>query len=155
MLKSIATATVLALGALGAAHAQNSASTTLPRSPQDVPAAFERLFNAADIEGLTRLYAPGGVFVPAPGVSLKDPAAIKGALNQFLAAKLPMKVNVRQIYATEQTALIVADWVMEGNGPDGKPMKMTGTGADVVARQADGSWLYVIDNPMGVVQPAR
>ena len=41
---------------------------------------------------------------------------------------------------------------MEGNGPDGKPISLAGTGADVVQKRADGTWLYAIDNPFGVAR---
>ncbi|WP_256371360.1 hypothetical protein [Caulobacter sp. FWC26] len=30
-----------------------------------------------------------------------------------------------------------------------------GTGADVVRRRADGTWIYAIDNPFGVARPTR
>lgn len=152
-IKSITAVAAIALAGLGAACGVGAQDA--PRSPLEVAQTFERRFNAADLEGLTRLYAPGSVFVPAPGVQLKEPAQIRGALQQFLDAKLPIKLTVRQVYATEQTALVVFDWVMEGTGADGKPTKLTGTGADVVTRQPDGTWLYAIDNPFGVAQPAQ
>ena len=151
--RSLAVASVVALAALGAACGADAQDA--PRSPIEVAQAFERRFNAADLDGLTRLYAPGSVFVPAPGVALTEPGPIRGALQQFLDTKLPMRIAVRQVYSTGQTALVVFDWTLEGNGPDGKPMKLAGTGADVVARQADGTWLYAIDNPFGVAQPAQ
>ena len=123
---------------------------SLPKAPLEVAQAFESRFNAADVDGLLALYAKGAIFVPAPGVALSEPAAIRGGLQQYLAAKLPIKLKVRHLYQSGDTALIIHDWVLEGTGPDGKPMKMTGSGADVVARQADGTWLYTIDNPTGV-----
>lgn len=143
MIKQLILATGLALA--GGVHAQG-----LPTAPLEVAQAFERHFNAGDVEGLLRLYAKNAVFVPAPGVALQDAASIRGALQQFLAAKLPIKLQVRHIYQAGNTALIIHDWTMEGAGPDGKPMKMSGSGADVVSRQADGTWVYAIDNPMGV-----
>ena len=52
--------------------------------------------------------------------------------RQFMGAKLPIKVTVRQVYQGQDTAIIVSDWTMEGNGPDGKLISLAGTGADVV-----------------------
>ncbi len=37
-----------------------------------------------------------------------------------------------------------------GRGEDGKPVTLASQAKDVVRRQADGSWRYVIDNPFGV-----
>lgn len=150
MLKSLASAAVLSLAALSGAQAQE-----LPRSPLEVPQAFERHFNAADLNGLAKLYGEGSVFVPAPGVVLQEPTQIRGALTQFMASKVPIKLTVRQIYQAGDTALVVFDWAMKGTGADGKPVDMAGTGADVVKRQANGTWAYAIDNPFGVAQPAK
>lgn len=84
---------------------------------------------------------------------MQDPAQIRGALTQFMASKVPIKLTVRQVYQAGDTALIVFNWVMKGKGGDGKPVDMAGTGADVVTRQSNGTWVYVIDNPFGVAQP--
>ena len=57
-----------------------------------------------------------------------------GALNVVLAGDI---------------ALSIANWTMTGTAPDGSPVKMQGTTSDVLRRQADGTWLFVIDNPWG------
>jgi len=36
-----------------------------------------------------------------------------------------------------------------GTGPDGRPITVQGTSADVLRKQADGRWLLVIDHPFG------
>jgi ketosteroid isomerase-like protein len=46
-------------------------------------------------------------------------------------------------------ALLRSKWSLAGTGPDGKPVAMSGNGTEVVRRQADGTWLFVIDNPAG------
>ena len=40
-------------------------------------------------------------------------------------------------------------WWLTGTGPDGKPLTMGATTAEVVRRQADSTWRYVIDNVWG------
>ncbi|EMV8751944.1 nuclear transport factor 2 family protein [Escherichia coli] len=151
MFKSLTSAVVLSLATLGSSvQAQD-----LPQSPIEVAHAFERHFNAADLDSLTKLYGEGSLFVPAPGVQLQEPAQIRDALTQFMASKVPIKLTVRQVYQAGDTALVVFDWVMNGTGADGKQVDMTGTGADVVVRQADGAWVYAIDNPFGVAQPTN
>jgi ketosteroid isomerase-like protein len=45
--------------------------------------------------------------------------------------------------------LTQAKWSVIGTDPDGKPVTMSGRSADVVRRQADGTWKFVIDNPRG------
>lgn len=124
----------------------------LPKSPEQVAQAFERYFNESDVNALLTLYPKGAVFVPAPGQGLKDKAQIKEALNQFLSMKLPISLTIRSIYQSNDTALIISDWIIKGNGPDGKLIEITGSGADVVKRDKRGNWLYSIDNPFGVAK---
>jgi hypothetical protein len=41
------------------------------------------------------------------------------------------------------------EWSFSGTGSDGNAVNMTGKSADVLRKQSDGSWLFVIDNPWG------
>lgn len=150
MIKSLSAALVLSLATTASVFAQDR-----PQSPIEVSKAFERHFNAGDVDALAQLYEKGGVFVPAPGVQLQEPAEIRGALLQFMASKLPINLTVRQVYEAEGKALVVFDWIMKGTTEDGHSVEMTGTGADVMSQQSDGSWAYAIDNPFGVAQPAK
>ena len=40
-------------------------------------------------------------------------------------------------------------WSFDGTGPDGDPVRLSASNADVLRRQADGTWRFVIDNPWG------
>jgi ketosteroid isomerase-like protein len=40
-------------------------------------------------------------------------------------------------------------WSLSGTGPDGNPVALGATTAEVTRRQADGTWRYVIDNAWG------
>ncbi|SUD31775.1 Uncharacterised protein [Pseudomonas fluorescens] len=122
----------------------------LPQTPLQVAQTFEKEFNANNLNGLMRLYDSRSIFVPSPGVSLNTSEQIRGALTQFMAPKVPIKMVVRQIYQNKETALIISDWSIKGTDPQGNPVDLSGTGADVAAKRADGSWGYAIDNPFGV-----
>ncbi|GEO19261.1 YybH family protein [Microvirga aerophila] len=47
-------------------------------------------------------------------------------------------------------AHVISEWRLEGSGPDGEAFVETGLATDVMRRQRDGTWLYVIDLPDGV-----
>jgi ketosteroid isomerase-like protein len=66
-----------------------------------------------------------------------------------LAAKLRFDMDVRVTAQTDVVALLASNWTMRGAGADGNPLQLSGTTADVVRRQADGSWLAAIDCPNG------
>ena len=43
----------------------------------------------------------------------------------------------------------IGTWSFTGTGPDGEPVQLASRNADVLRRQSDGSWRFVIDNPWG------
>jgi ketosteroid isomerase-like protein len=44
---------------------------------------------------------------------------------------------------------VIGVWSFDGTGPDGEPVRLEAQNADVLRRQEDGSWRFVIDNPWG------
>jgi uncharacterized protein (TIGR02246 family) len=121
--------------------------------PHDPPiklhAAFVAAFNAADLEAMTALYEPGAVLASqagAPVVSGVD--AIREAYRGFFAMKPEIHLEtLGVIEAGEGLALLHGHWSMTGTGPDGAEIRMEGRNTEVVRRQPDGRWLFVIDNP--------
>ncbi|MBN7792123.1 YybH family protein [Microbacterium esteraromaticum] len=111
--------------------------------------AFAERFNARDLDGLMALNAPDVVFVPVPGQPVRGEAAVRGALEQFLSLNLPITMTVRHVFQTGETGLAVADWTIEGTGPDGSQISLAGTTADVAVHDDEHGWRYVIDNPFG------
>jgi ketosteroid isomerase-like protein len=46
-------------------------------------------------------------------------------------------------------ALLMSKWTLKGTSTEGEPVSIEGQTSDVVRRQADGSWLFAVDNPFG------
>ena len=60
-----------------------------------------------------------------------------------------LDLDVTRVLEASDLALVATTWSFIGTGPDGKPVKLAAKSADVLRRQADGSWRFVIDNPWG------
>lgn len=110
---------------------------------------FAELFNSRDVDGLLALMAPGAVFVPAPGHPLSGEVAIRGGLEQFLAVNLPIEMNVRHVYQSGNYGLGITDWNINGTGPDGSEVSMSGSTSDVAVYDEEHGWRLLIDNPNG------
>jgi ketosteroid isomerase-like protein len=69
-------------------------------------------------------------------------------MKAFLAIKPNFGIKVTGVQSADgNIALTQAKWSVTGTDPDGKPETMSDRNAEVVCRQADGTWKFVIDNP--------
>jgi uncharacterized protein (TIGR02246 family) len=118
-------------------------------SPQGVIERFAEHLNHGDLEALASLYEHDAAFVPEPGVTLQGLDAIREALERFLALKPTISGEIESVVETGGVALVVNRWRLQGTGPKGDPVEMSGVSADVIRRQADGSWRVLIDDPWG------
>ncbi len=117
------------------------------RTPEDADLLVIEALNAGDVEAALAFYEPDATFVPEPGAAATGLEAIRAVLNGFLALKPRMTIAVSQVTEAGDLALLCSRWTLTGTGPDGSPVELAGQGAEVVRRQADGTWKFVIDNP--------
>ena len=121
----------------------------LTKKPEEAVQAFFDAFNRGDLDAVVALYEPKATLVAQPGQIAEGHAAIREALNGFLAMKPTLTPEKKTLVAAGDIALSVVRWTLNGTGPDGAPVHMEGATSDVLRRQADGRWLFVIDNPWG------
>lgn len=119
------------------------------QQPEDMYGAFAAVFNAGDLDALVALYEPEALLVPEPGRTVRGHAAIREALQGFLALKGTMTIQPIAILTAGDLALTHGQWTLSATGPDGQPITLGGKTAEVLRRQPDGTWRLVIDNPYG------
>ena len=119
-------------------------------TPDELATTFAAAFNNQDLQALTRLFAADAAFAPQPDTIVTGDG-ITPALTDFLALNGPIDLSVRRTIVVGDTALIIADWSVDGVDPAGNAVIVAGTTADVARRAADGTWRYLIDNPFGTV----
>jgi ketosteroid isomerase-like protein len=95
------------------------------------------------------LYETDAAFAVQPGTLAHGSSGVRQSLAAFLAMKGKLDLKVTRVLEAGGLALVAGTWSFTGTGPDGAPVTLTGHNADVVRRQADGSWRFVIDNPWG------
>ena len=117
--------------------------------PEDMGQAFTEAFNSGNVDAVLALYESNAVLAAQPGQLASGIDAIREALKGFLALKGKLALESRYCIRAGDTALTSSKWSLRGTGPDGKPVEMAGKSAEVVRRQADGRWLYILDHPFG------
>ena len=110
---------------------------------------FEKAFNAGDLEGLVALYEATALLIPGPGLTARGKDEIRAALQQFLTGRPAIHIETVAAFESAGVGLTHGKWTLKGTDADGKPFESGGTSAEVLRRQADGRWLYVVDNPFG------
>lgn len=118
--------------------------------PAETVETFAERLNEGDLEGALAQYELRAVFHPVPdGPPVAGAEAIREALTGFVALKPVMEGEIAKVSEAGDTALVINRWRLRGTQPDGTPVELAGTSADVLHRGADGAWRILIDDPSG------
>ncbi|MBP2325236.1 ketosteroid isomerase-like protein [Kibdelosporangium banguiense] len=106
-------------------------------TPEDLARLFVEYANAGDAESLTRLYEPDAVLDFPAGTHHTGHDEIRAVLTQLVSAGLEFTVEAAL------PTLITGDIALTAT----RPADGTGGRTQVARRQADGSWLRILDRP--------
>lgn len=113
--------------------------------PDHIHVLFCDAFNTGDIDALVALYEPNAVLI-VKGQPVKGLPAIRTAYQSMLARRSRMVLNTRSVVIFDEIlAVLHGDWTVERVGDGGTAR--SGLSTEVVRRQVDGTWRFVIDNP--------
>jgi uncharacterized protein (TIGR02246 family) len=118
-------------------------------TPQQLLQAVVDGINSGDLDGLMTLYESEAAFAAQPGTLAHGTAGVRQSITAFLAMKGKLDLQVTRVLEAGDLALVIGVWSFTGTGPDGKPVNLSSKNADVLRRQPDGGWRFVIDNPWG------
>jgi uncharacterized protein (TIGR02246 family) len=116
-------------------------------SPAEIHRLFEQAFNIGDVEALVALYEPNAVLVIA-GHDVTGRESIREALQNLLPRRGLMTLETRTVVVSQEgLAVLHGGWVIEPPTGMGAELATRGLSTEVVRKQQDGTWLFVIDNP--------
>jgi uncharacterized protein (TIGR02246 family) len=118
-------------------------------TPEQVLETIVRGINSGDLESIMPLYESEAAFVTEPGSLAHGPSGVREALTGFISMNGELDLEVTRVLEADDLALVIGVWSFNGTGPDGEPVRLAARNADVLRRQSDGTWRFVIDNPWG------
>ena len=122
-------------------------------NPEDMNAAFAEACNSGSIERVLALYEPGAVLIQPNGNPLRGTGQIRIELEDLLRQNGRMESRNIHCIRFENIALLRGHFVFRAQGPDGRPIQMESCTSEIVRRQPDGTWRYIVDHPFGGCQP--
>lgn len=117
--------------------------------PAQLPILFQDALNAGDVEGVLALFAPGAGMRTVAGEQIAGEEALRAEISGTVAAHGRLTNVQRHTLVGGDTALLVTDWTMEIDDPDGRRVAPTGTTANIARRNSDGGWRFALLNPLG------
>ncbi len=109
-------------------------------TPEEVHKLFLEAFNHADVEALVALYEPNAVLVTGRGMAVGW-EQIREAYKPMLESDVRMELKTRGVLDNSNgLAVLHASWTYH-RGEN----QVAGLSTEVVRRQPDGTWLFVLD----------
>jgi ketosteroid isomerase-like protein len=118
-------------------------------NPQDMNAAFAQAYNSGDIDNLLALYEPESILINLNGGTDQGLEPIRTTLEGLLQFKGAMVSKNIYCIPFEDIAMLRAHFILDTVSEDGKPLQIQGHTSEIVRKQLDNSWKYIVDHPFG------
>ena len=118
------------------------------RTPKQCDDLFARHIEAGNVDAVVALYEPKACLVLEGGRMARGTKAIRRAIATFASMKPRFKMKVaRVVKAGDDLAVLYNDWQLTTTRADGTPFSDSGRATEIVRRQRDGTWRFIVDDP--------
>ena len=116
-------------------------------SPTEIHALFQNAFNLRDVEALISLYEPDAILMVG-GKQVTGREKIRAAFHSMLSVGARMSLTTRSIIESRDgLALLHGEWIIQRSRATEPQLTTQGLSTEVVRKQPDGTWLFIIDSP--------
>jgi uncharacterized protein (TIGR02246 family) len=116
---------------------------------EDVDRLFAERLNAGDVEGVLGLYEDGALLASPDGNAAIGLDAIRERVAAMVENEFWLQCEVVATHISGGLAVLYNNWRGTRRGPCGERLGAEGRAIEVVRRQPDGTWRFVIDDPFG------
>lgn len=119
----------------------------LPKRAEDAHKTLADAFNTGDVNTVLNMYDFNGIIVPEPDKPVSGKDKFTDAIKSILSIKGKMEIKTVYCLQTGDLAVGRSEW----NITDGKEVKVSAKGIEVMKRQSDGGWKIIIDHAFGAL----
>lgn len=114
------------------------------KSPEEICRLFRQFMAEGNLDALVDLYDAEAVFLNQAGETKNGAAGMREVLAPLAAAKADFDFKIRQVIQAGDIALMHTEWNVSA------PEKMSQYALEVARRQPDGSWRWLIGDPLTI-----
>ena len=148
-------ASLLAMSIACAAMASEDSSvanrTLIEASERLTPSQLLKTLNkyiaTGNVDAVLALHDEDAGLVEFGGGVSRGLDELRKSYAAFFATKPDLNVMPLQIIESDGMAIIMGTYTLNYTNANGKIVSVSGKFGDMVRRQPDGSWLYLLDNP--------
>jgi ketosteroid isomerase-like protein len=119
-------------------------------TPEELLNHVTGCINGKDVDSFISLYEPKACFVDESGESINGREKIGEKIKGYMDMDGKSESFIIKVIHAGDIVLAFRDWTYEASNPDGTQITLGGTSIDVLRKQADNTWLRVIDSPWGI-----
>ncbi len=121
----------------------------LPLNPEEMNECFANAYNTGEVNNLNELFETNAKVVNKKGEIIVGINKINAEHLNLLRLGGKMTSINKYCVEFENIALLRADWKIETHNENGDVAEIKGSSTEIVRKQENGSWLYIVDNPFG------
>lgn len=125
----------------------------LPLKPEEMNECFANAYNTGEVDNLNELFETNAKVVNKNGETMVGINKVNAEHLNLLSLGGKMTSINKYCVEFENIALLRADWKIETHNDNGDVTEIKGSSTEIVRKQDNGSWLYIVDNPLGANTP--
>jgi ketosteroid isomerase-like protein len=108
-----------------------------------VPELISLAVSDGDLGAAVAQYECGAVL--RPWADNRADGTVRQNMTKIMHLRLPLDIRLLAEVPADGLTMLMCERRIEGVGPDGKPVRLSGVGCTVVRAQADGAWRIAAD----------
>jgi uncharacterized protein (TIGR02246 family) len=118
------------------------------RTPDECDRMFAAFVSAGDLDGLVQLYESDARYVQRDGAVLCGHEQIRHVLAPLTYSPTTLDMRIVRLVEAAGIAVVYNDWSLRTTTA-GTAVQRYGKAVEIVRRDANGRWLFAIDDPFG------